>query len=116
MKLAIIGAGNIGASVANNVIVSELAEKFSQICLIDIAKNIAEGKALDLAHLASVYEKNIAVCGGSEAELLSGADIVVITAGLTRKEGQSREDLLLANAKIVQECAQIRQNLRQTQS
>ncbi|MDA3047713.1 lactate/malate family dehydrogenase [Campylobacter sp. JMF_08 NE1] len=106
MKIAIIGAGNIGANVANNVIVNEnLAGFFSEIALVDIAENIARGKALDLAHLASLCECDVKVCAGSEPELLKSADIVVITAGLTRKAGQSREDLLKSNAKIVSECA-----------
>ena len=63
MKIAIIGAGNIGANVANNVIVNEnLAKSISEIALVDIAENIARGKALDLAHLASLRECDMRVC------------------------------------------------------
>ena len=103
MKIGIIGAGNIGASVAYGLICSEFSDKISQIALVDVIENLAVGKALDLSHSSAVFEKNISVVGGSEYEALRNCDIVVITAGKTRKVGQSREDLLKTNAKIVSE-------------
>ena len=103
MKIGIIGAGNIGANVAYGLICSEFSDKISQIALVDIVENLAIGKALDLSHASAVFEKDIKVIGGSDYNILSGYDIVVITAGQTRKAGQSREDLLKINAKIVAE-------------
>lgn len=103
MKIGIIGAGNIGANVAYGLICSEFSDKISQIALVDIIENLAIGKALDLSHASAVFEKDIKVIGGSDYAILSGYDIVVITAGQTRKAGQSREDLLKINAEIVAE-------------
>lgn len=98
MKISVIGAGNVGASVANAILLREIC---SEIVLIDIFANVAEAKAIDLAQSAAVLNQDISVVGGGDFSLISGSDIVVITAGSPRKEGQTREDLLLKNASIV---------------
>ena len=102
MKIGIIGAGNIGTSVAYGLICS-LGETISQIALVDIIENLAIGKALDLSHASAVFENDTKSVGGSDYEILRDSDIVVITAGRTRKARQSREDLLNVNAHIVSE-------------
>lgn len=103
MKIAIIGAGNVGSALANLLIAKKMCKK---VTLIDINKNLALGKAIDLAQSACILGVDMQVVGGDNYELIRDFDIVVITAGLPRKQGQSRDDLALTNAKIVSECAQ----------
>ena len=106
MKIAIFGAGNIGAAVANNLIVSDsLSQKIDSIALVDAVERIARGKALDLAHTAAVYERDLRISGSTQPGDIADAGIVVITAGHARKAGQSREELFGSNAAIVAQCA-----------
>lgn len=106
MKIAIFGAGNIGAAVANDLIVSDaLSQKIDSIALVDAVERIARGKALDLAHTAAVYERDLRISGSTEPGDIADAGIVVITAGRARKAGQSREELFGVNATIVAQCA-----------
>ena len=106
MKIAIFGAGNIGAAVANDLIVSDsLSQKIDSIALVDAVERIARGKALDLAHTAAVYERDLRISGSTEPSDIADAGIVVITAGRARKAGQSREELFGSNATIVAQCA-----------
>ena len=106
MKIAIFGAGNIGAAVANDLIVSDsLSQKIDSIALVDAVERIASGKALDLAHTAAVYERDLRISGSTEPSDIADAGIVVITAGRARKAGQSREELFGSNAAIVAQCA-----------
>ncbi|WP_298835095.1 malate dehydrogenase [uncultured Campylobacter sp.] len=106
MKIAIFGAGNIGAVVANDLIVSDsLSQKIDSIALVDAVEQIARGKALDLAHTAAVYERDLRISGSTEPGDIAEAGIVVITAGRARKAGQSREELFGSNAAIVAQCA-----------
>ncbi len=100
-KITIFGAGNVGASLGQLVVFSGIAD----LAMIDIAEGIAEGKALDLAQARPVYGSDSKVIGGSDPSLTRDADLVVITAGITRKPGMSREELLETNAKIVGQCA-----------
>lgn len=102
MKISIIGAGNVGASVAYVLAMREVCE---EIVLIDIAADIARAKAMDIAQASQVFGGRVRVSGGDEYVRLAGSDMVIITAGSPRKAGQSREDLLLKNAKIVASCA-----------
>ena len=102
MKIGIVGAGNIGANIAYGLICT-IGDKIDEIALVDIVQNLAIGKALDLAHASAIFEKDIKIEGGSNYEILQNADIVVITAGITRKDGQSREELLNINSQIVSE-------------
>ncbi len=106
MKIAIFGAGNIGAAVANDLIVSDsLSQKIDSIALVDAVERIARCKALDLAHTAAVYERDLLISGSTEPSDIADAGIVVITAGHARKAGQSREELFGSNAAIVAQCA-----------
>ena len=106
MKIAIFGSGNIGAAVANDLIVSDsLSQKIDSIALVDAVERIARGKALDLAHTAAVYECDLRISGSTEPGDIADAGIVVITAGRARKAGQSREELFGNNAAIIAQCA-----------
>ena len=100
MKVGIIGAGNIGSNIASLLISQDLA---SEILLIDINKKLALGKMLDLSTLSVILDKNIKINSTLDYSKLKDFDIVVITAGITRKEGQSREELAKINAAIVGE-------------
>lgn len=96
-KIAVIGAGNVGASCA-----LYLAEaNFADITLVDIVEGIPQGKALDLTQAGPVRGYNSRVTGSNDYADIKGADIVVMTAGLARKPGMTREDLLIKNAEIV---------------
>lgn len=100
MKVGIIGAGNIGSNIASLLISQDLA---SEILLIDINEKLALGKMLDLSTLSVILDKNIKINSTLDYSNLKDFDIVVITAGITRKEGQSREELAKINASIVGE-------------
>jgi malate dehydrogenase len=98
-KITVVGAGNVGATTAQR-----LAERdYADVVLVDIVEGMPQGKALDLNQAGPVvgYEPNITGTNGYEET--SGSDIVVITSGLPRKPGMSRDDLLAANKKVVGE-------------
>ncbi|RKX20263.1 MAG: malate dehydrogenase [Candidatus Zixiibacteriota bacterium] len=99
-KIAVIGAGNVGATCAMYLAEANMAD----VVLIDILKGIPEGKGLDLTQAGPVRGYNAMVKGSSRFSDLKGADIVIMTAGLARKPGMSREDLLAKNAAIVKSC------------
>ena len=96
-KISIIGAGNVGASLALYLAEAHLAD----IVLVDIVEGIPQGKALDLSQAGPVRGCNSRVTGTNDYKEISGSDMVIVTAGLPRKPGMSREDLLSANADIV---------------
>lgn len=98
MKIAVVGAGNVGATAAQHIAERELAR---ELILLDVAEGIPQGKALDLAEASPVDRFDTRVSGTSDSGSLSGADVVVITAGLARKPGMTRDDLLATNADIV---------------
>ena len=98
MKLTVVGAGNVGATVADCVARMDIV---NEIALIDIAEGVAKGKALDLYESAPIHGYDTRLVGGSDYGLTEGSDITVITAGLPRKPGMSRDDLLKVNADIV---------------
>ena len=98
MKIAVVGAGNVGATAALHIAERELAR---ELILLDVAEGIPQGKALDLAQASPVDRFDTRVTGTSDSGSLSGSDIVVITAGLARKPGMTRDDLLATNADIV---------------
>ena len=98
MKISVVGAGNVGATAAQYIAERELAR---ELILLDVAEGIPEGKALDLAQASPVDRFDTRVTGTSDSGSLSGSDIVVITAGLARKPGMTRDDLLTTNADIV---------------
>ncbi len=100
-KVTVIGGGFVGSTAAHWIASKELAD----VALIDINGEMAAGKALDLAQSGPVEGFDANVIGGSDYAASKDSDVVIITAGLPRKPGMSRDDLLLTNAKIVKECA-----------
>ena len=100
-KLSVIGAGNVGASCAVWAARRELAD----IVLLDIIDGLPQGKALDLAQAAPVEGFEARITGTTNYADTAGSDVVIITSGLARKPGMSRDDLLAANTKIVRQVA-----------
>ena len=98
MKISVIGAGNVGATTAHRLAEQELAH---HIVLMDILEGIPQGKALDMMESAPIGGWDAEVVGTNRYHEVMGSDIVVITAGLPRKPGMSRDDLLAKNAAIV---------------
>jgi malate dehydrogenase len=96
-KVSIIGAGNVGATTAQLVVQSGLAD----VVLFDVVEGLPQGKALDMAEACPLWNSSSAMKGTNKYEDTAGSDIIVITAGLARKPGMSRSDLLHANANIV---------------
>jgi len=96
-KVTVIGAGNVGATTAQRIFERELAD----VALVDIVPGLAAGKALDMMESAPVVRTDRCIVGSDDYEIVSGSDVIVITAGLPRKPGMSREDLLQKNAEIV---------------
>ena len=104
MKITVVGAGNVGATCANVMAQKELA---SEIVLIDIKEGFAEGKALDIMQTAATLEFDTRVTGvTSDYSKTAGSDVVIVTSGLPRKPGMTREDLIGTNAGIVNDVAQ----------
>jgi malate dehydrogenase len=98
MKLTVIGAGNVGATVAECVARMDIVQ---DIALIDINAGVAKGKALDLMEAAPIHGFDTVIEGGDDYAITQDSDVTVITAGLPRKPGMSRDDLLAKNAAIV---------------
>jgi malate dehydrogenase len=96
-KVSIVGAGNVGATAAHWIAAKELAD----VVLIDIAEGIPQGKALDLLEAMPIEKRDVHVTGANDYAETAHSDIVVITAGLPRKPGMSRDDLLHTNYKIM---------------
>jgi len=93
----VIGAGNVGASVAQYTVDKELGD----VVLVDVIEGVPQGKALDLAQAGPVHRYDSSVIGSNGYDETANSDIVVITAGLARKPGMTRDDLLFKNAEIV---------------
>lgn len=98
MKVTVIGAGNVGATVAECVVRKDMVD---ELVLIDIVDGLPQGKALDMAESAPIHLFDTRVVGTNDYADTAGSDICVITAGLARKPGMSRDDLLGKNASIV---------------
>src|SRR3990172_4896246 len=96
-KVTVVGAGNVGATVAQRIVEADLAD----VVLVDITEGMPQGKALDLMEAGPVMVYNAAITGTNTYEDTAGSDIIVITAGIARKPGQSREALLDVNANAV---------------
>lgn len=96
-KIAVIGAGNVGASVAQYMAEANLGD----VIMIDIIEGMPQGKALDLTQAGPIRGYNCMVTGSNDYKDIKDADLVIMTAGLARKPGMSREDLLAMNAEIV---------------
>ncbi|BAQ62833.1 malate dehydrogenase [Geminocystis sp. NIES-3708] len=101
-KVSIIGAGNVGKTLAQRVIEHNLAD----VCLLDIVEGLPQGIALDLMEARGIELHNRNIIGTNEYQNTIDSDVIVITAGIARKPGMTREDLLKINAKIVTEAAQ----------
>jgi len=97
-KITVIGAGNVGATTAQKLVEKELAE---EIILLDVLEGIPQGKALDILQSSPVESFNSKIRGTNNYIDTKNSDLIVITAGLARKPGMSRDDLLFANADIV---------------
>lgn len=96
-KVTVIGAGNVGATLAALVAQSGLAD----VVLFDIVEGVPQGKALDMAQAASLWGASCAITGTNDFASTAKSDIIVVTAGFPRKPDMTRDDLLLANAKVV---------------
>ena len=101
-KISLIGAGQIGGTLAHLITIKELAD----VVLFDIDEGLAKGKALDIAQSTSVSGSNINLIGTSNYEDTKNSDVIIITAGIPRKPGMSRDDLLETNLKIIKQVAQ----------
>ncbi len=102
-KISLIGAGQIGGTLAHLIGLKELA---SEVVLFDVASGIAKGKALDIAQSSSVDGFNVKFSGTDKYEDIKNSDVIIITAGVPRKPGMSRDDLLGINLKIIKQVAQ----------
>lgn len=97
-KISVIGAGNVGATLVQRLAEAELAK---HVAVVDILEGIPQGKALDILESSPVYGYDTKVVGSNTYDVIADSDIVVVTAGIARKPGMSRDDLLATNAKIV---------------
>jgi malate dehydrogenase len=96
-KVTVVGAGNVGATAAQRLVEKELAD----VVLIDLIEGVAQGKSLDLSQAAPIEKHDACLTGTGDYEASAGSDIVIITAGVPRKPGMSRDDLLAINRGIV---------------
>ena len=102
-KISLIGAGQIGGTLAHLIGLKELAH---EVVLFDVASGIAKGKALDIAQSSSVDGFNVKFSGTDNYEDIKDSDVIIITAGVPRKPGMSRDDLLGINLKIIKQVAE----------
>ena len=96
-KVTVVGAGNVGATAAHWLAAKELAD----VVLVDVVEGVPQGKALDLLEAMPIEKRDVHITGTNGYEDTANSDIVVITAGIARKPGMSRDDLLNTNAKIM---------------
>ena len=102
-KISLIGAGQIGGTLAHLIGIKELV---SEVVLFDVAKGIAKGKALDIAQSSSVDGFNVKFSGTDDYKDIKDSDVIIVTAGVPRKPGMSRDDLLGINLKIIKQVAE----------
>lgn len=96
-KIALVGSGNIGGTLAHLLALKQLGD----VVLLDVAEGIPQGKALDLSQAMAVEGLDVHISGGNDYSLLKDADVVIVTAGVPRKPGMSRDDLLSINAGVM---------------
>jgi malate dehydrogenase len=96
-KITVVGGGNVGASAAINLAMKELGD----IVLVDVVEGVPQGKGLDMAQMGPIEGYDVAITGANDYAPTANSDVVVITAGLARKPGMSRDDLLIANYEVV---------------
>ena len=97
-KVTVVGAGQVGATAAQLLVLHDIAD----VVMVDVAEGLPQGKALDMMHMRSVEKFGPRVSGTNDYADTAGSDIVVVTAGLPRKPGMTRDDLLAANRGIVE--------------
>ena len=97
-KIALIGAGNIGGTLAHLAGLKELGD----VVLFDIVKGVPQGKALDIVEASPVEGFDAKVLGANSYRAIRGADLVVVTAGIPRKPGMSRDDLIAVNTRVME--------------
>ena len=102
-KISLIGAGQIGGTLAHLIGLKELV---NEVVLFDVASGVAKGKGLDIAQSSSVDGINVKFSGTDNYEDIKGSDVIIITAGVPRKPGMSRDDLLGINLKIIKQVAE----------
>src|SRR5688500_404901 len=106
-KVTVVGAGNVGATCAHWIVSKELAD----VVLVDIVEGMPQGKALDLMEATPVEDSDCKVIGSNGYDETAGSDVVIITSGIPRKPGMSRDDLLATNKKIVGSvCAEVKKS------
>ena len=98
-KIALVGAGNIGGTLAHIIGLKEIAD----VALIDVVEGIPKGKALDLSQSSSIESFNIQFKGSANFKDMNNSDVVIVTAGFPRRPGMSRDDLVEKNSKIIQQ-------------
>ena len=96
-KVTVVGGGNVGASCAMNLAFKELAD----VVLVDVVDGVPQGKGLDMLQSGPIEGYDVTITGANDYEATANSDVVVITAGLARKPGMSRDDLLFANYDVV---------------
>jgi malate dehydrogenase len=96
-KITVVGGGNVGASCAINLALKELGD----VVLVDVVEGVPQGKALDMLQMGPVEGYDVQITGANDYAPTANSDVVVITAGLARKPGMSRDDLLIANHEVV---------------
>ncbi|MCP4038095.1 MAG: malate dehydrogenase [bacterium] len=101
-KIALIGGGNIGGVLAEQAAYRELGD----VVLFDVVEGLPQGKALDMAEGAPLANSDASIAGANDYSEIAGANLVIITAGLARKPGMSRDDLLATNVKIMKQVAE----------
>lgn len=101
-KVTVVGAGNVGATAAQRLAEKELCD----VVLVDIVEGVPQGKSLDLTEAAPIEKHDAHLTGSNSYDPTEGSDIVIITAGIPRKPGMSRDDLISTNAKIVKQVTQ----------
>ncbi len=111
-KIALIGAGQIGGTLAHLAALKELGD----VVLFDIAEGIPQGKALDIAESGPAEKFDAAVSGTNDYADIAGADVCIVTAGVPRKPGMSRDDLLGINLKVMKPSAKASRRTRRTPS
>ena len=96
-KVSVIGAGNVGATCAQRI----AGRGYADVVMVDIVEGLPQGKALDMMESSPILDTDCVITGSNDYQATSGSDVVIITSGLARKPGMSRDELVLANAEIV---------------
>ena len=102
MKITVVGAGNVGATLAQRLIEKD----FADVALVDVVDGVPQGKTLDMRQSANVVGFTHKLTGANSYDITAGSDMVVITAGIARKPGMTRDELVGINAKIIREVMQ----------